>query len=160
MSINELLNIMKTYKIVKDDFGFPIKVEVKKPKSNAQLESPIQKAIADILMLHGFEVVRYNCGNIATHDGKPSYVVANRNLNSGMTAGHPDLVAYKGTHAVRIECKTDTGKVSPSQAKYAANGLLYDNPILVMRSANDAIAFCDRAKTHGIKSAIVDWVKK
>ncbi len=151
---------MKTYKTVLDDHGFPIRVEIKKPKSNSQLESPIQKAIADILMLHGFEVVRYNCGNIATHDGKASYVVANRNLNSGMTAGHPDLIAFKGTHAVRIECKTETGKVSPSQAKYAANGLLYDNPILVMRSKVDAIAFCDRAKTHGIKSAIVDWVKK
>ena len=151
---------MKKYEFVKDDHGFMIKIEVKKPKSNAQLESPIQKAIADILMLHGFEVVRYNCGNIATHDGKPSYVVANRNLNSGMTSGHSDLIAFKDTHAVRIEVKTATGKVSTDQAKYAANGLLYDNPILVMRSKVDAIAFCDRAKTHGIKSAIVDWVKK
>lgn len=151
---------MKTYKIMKDDHGYPIKVEIKKAKSNKQLESPIQKEIADILMLHGFEVIRYNCGNIASHDGKPSYVVANRNLNSGMTAGHPDLIAFKGTHAVRIEVKTDTGKVSANQAKYAANGLLYNNPILVMRSGTDAIMFCDRAKSHGIKSAIVDWIKK
>ena len=150
---------MKKYEWVTGDHGQRIRVEIKKPKTEPS-EADIQKKIADILMLHGFEVVRYNCGNIATHDGKPSYVVANRNLNSGMTAGHPDLVAYKGTHAVRIECKTDTGKVSPSQAKYAANGLLYDNPILVMRSRVDAIMFCDRAKTHGIKSAIVDWVKK
>lgn len=159
MSINELLNTMKKYEFVKDDHGFMIKIEIKKPK-DGKSESEIQAKIAAVFMIHGFECVRYNCGNIVSHDGKASYVVANRNLNSKMTNSHPDLIAFKDTHAVRIEVKSDIGKLSQGQKEYAANGLLYGNPIITMRSANDAIAFCDRAKTHGIKSAIVDWVKK
>lgn len=143
----------------RDEFGYPIKVEIKKPK-DGKSESEIQAKIAAVFIIHGFEVVRYNCGNIASHDGKASYVVANRNINSKMTNSHPDLIAFKDTHAVRIECKSETGKLSQGQKEYAENGLKHGNPILVMRAVNDAIVFCDRAKTHGIKSAIVDWIKK
>ena len=148
---------MKKYEYKTDEHGFPIRVEIKKSKSKVKSEATIQKEIAEVFNRDRWEIVRYNSG---TMQGDGRYVAFNTNLTTGMTAGHPDLIAFKGTHAVRIECKTETGKVSPSQAKYAANGLLYDNPILVMRSKVDAIMFCDRAKTHGIKSAIVDWVKK
>lgn len=61
---------MKKYKIVKDDFGFPIKVEIKKPKPVGGTEQDIQKEIADVLIADGWEVIRHNSGTFKVKIGR------------------------------------------------------------------------------------------
>lgn len=144
---------MKTYKIVKDDFGFPIKVEVKKPKTEPS-EADIQKKIADIFVRDGWEVVRYNSG-VMQGDGR--YVVFCSNVTTGLSSGHPDLIAFKNHKAVRIEVKATGGKLSANQVKYASNGLKYGNPIIVLRSKEEAIRLIEMINYEGLESAVMCW---
>ena len=124
---------MKKFIEVKDDFGFTIKVPVKKAKSKVKPEADIQKEIAKVFIADGWEVIRYNCGNINS-----TFYKAITNVNSGMTKGHPDLIAFKGCECVRIEVKSAIGKLSDDQKKYNTNGLKYGNPIAVLNSVEQA----------------------
>jgi len=144
---------MKTYKIVKDDFGFPIKIEVKKPKTEPS-EADIQKKIADIFVRDGWEVTRYNSGMVQD-DGR--YIAFSRNINSGLTSGHPDLGVEKNLRRVRIEVKKPKGKHSKNQILYAENGLKYGNPIMVMRSPDSAYKFLELLKTVGLETAVYSF---
>lgn len=144
---------MKTYKIVKDDFGFPIKFEVKKPKTEPS-EADIQKKIADIFVRDGWEVTRYNSGMVQD-DGR--YIAFSRNINSGLTSGHPDLGVEKNLRRVRIEVKKPKGKHSKNQILYAENGLKYGNPIMVMRSPDSAYKFLELLKTVGLETAVYSF---
>jgi len=144
---------MKTYKIVKDDFGFPIKIEVKKPKTEPS-EADIQKKIADIFVRDGWEVTRYNSGMVQD-DGR--YIAFSRNINSGLTSGHPELGVEKNLRRVRIEVKKPKGKHSKNQILYAENGLKYGNPIMVMRSPDSAYKFLELLKTVGLETAVYSF---
>lgn len=145
---------MKKYITVKDDHGYNIQVEVKKPKSKVKSEATIQKQIAEVFIRDGWEVVRHNSG---TMQGDGRYVVFNTNLTTGLTSGHPDLVCYKDHKAVRIEVKATGGKLSANQVKYAANGLKYGNPIIVLRSKEEAIRLIQMINFEGLESAVMCW---
>lgn len=142
---------------VKDDFGFPIWVPKPKPKSTTKSESQIQKEIANLLMSEGWEVDRYNCMTKEIEDengGKPRFVSAVRNLNTGMTTGHSDLEAKKNCICLRIECKTEKGKVSPDQKKRAELAIKHGNPIVVLRSKDEAKKLLELMQTANILTAI------
>lgn len=142
-------NTMKTYKTVLDDHGYPIKIEIKKPKTEPS-EADIQKKIADIFVRDGWEVVRFNSGMVQD-DGR--YIAFSRNINSGLTSGIPDLEISKNLRSVRIEVKKPKGKHSKNQILYAQNALKYANPIMVMRSPDDAYRFLGLIKTVGLQTA-------
>lgn len=148
---------MKKYITVKDDHGYNIQVEVKKPKSKVNSEASIQKQIAEVFTRNGFEVIRYNSG---TMQGDGRYVIFNTNLTTGMTSGHSDLIAFKNLQAIRIEVKTGTGKLSANQIKYAENGLKRGNPIVVLRSKEEAVLLINSINTFGLESAVYSWIKK
>lgn len=155
MSINELLNTMKKYEYKKDDHGFLIKVEIKKPKPVGGTEQDIQKEIADVLIADGWEVIRHNSGTFKVMFEKiVRWITANRNYNTGATKGHPDLAAYRNLYALRIEVKTETGITSKEQKQYAENGLKWGNPILIMRSKLDAIELVKLTHEYNIIAAV------
>ena len=145
---------MKKYITVKDDHGYNIQVEVKKPKSKVKSEATIQKEIAEVFIRNGYEVIRYNSG---TMQGDGRYVIFNQNLTTGMTSGHSDLIAFKNHKAVRIEVKASGGKLSANQVKYAANGLKYGNPIILLRSKEEAIRLIQMINYEGLESAVMCW---
>lgn len=147
---------MKKYITVKDDHGYNIQVEVKKPKAKSS-ELSIQKQIAEVFVRNGWEVVRYNSG-VMQGDGR--YVVFCSNVTTGLSSGHPDLICFKNHKAVRIEVKADKGKLSANQVKYATNGLKYGNPIVVLRSKEDAILLINSINTFGLESAVYSWIGK
>ena len=144
---------MKTYKTVLDDHGYPIKIEIKKPKTEPS-EADIQKKIADIFVRDGWEVTRYNSGMVQD-DGR--YIAFSRNINSGLTSGIPDLEISKNLRSVRIEVKKPKGKHSKNQILYAQNGLKYGNPIMVMRSPDSAYKFLEILKTVGLETAVYSF---
>jgi hypothetical protein len=146
---------MKQYKTVLDDFGYPIKIEIKKPKTTTS-EASIQKQIAEIFTKHGWEVIRYNSGSM---QGDGRYIVFNTNLTTGMTSGHPDIICFKGLRAIRIEVKAGNGRLSANQKKYSQNGLKYGNPILLMDSKDDAILLLKNIELFGFESAIYNFKK-
>lgn len=148
---------MKTYEYKTDEHGFRIKVEVKKPKSKVISEAAIQKQIAEVFNRDGWEVCRYNSG---TMQGDGRYVIFNQNLTTGMTSGHSDLIAFKNLQAIRIEVKNGTGKLSANQIKYHENGLKRGNPIVVLRSKEEAITLINSINLHGLESAVFSWCKK
>lgn len=142
----------------RDEFGFPIKIPIKKPKSAKKLEGGkegVQAAIAAVFIADGWEVIRYNSGTFKVMLGKiATWFTANRNLNTGATTGHPDMGVYRNCTGFRIEAKTETGTLSPAQKEYAANALLFGNPIVVLRSEEEAIELRDLIKVKTIQSAI------
>ncbi len=140
---------MKKYEWVTGDHGQLIKIEVKKQKTEPS-EADIQKKIADIFVRDGWEVTRYNSGMVQ-EDGR--YIAFSRNVNSGLTSGHPDLRIEKNLRSVRIEVKKPKGKHSKNQILYAENGLKYGNPIMVMRSPDSAYRFLELLKTVGLQTA-------
>lgn len=151
---------MKKYEIKTDEFGYPIKVEIKtpkKPKSKTISEATIQKQIAEVFTKAGWEAIRHNSG---TMQGDGRYVVFNTNLTTGLSSGHPDLCCYKNLQAIRIEVKNNTGKLSANQVKYHENGLKRGNPIVVLRSKEDAITLINSINLHGLESAVFSWCKK
>lgn len=147
---------MKKYQWITGDHGQPIRIEIKKPKSKTS-EATVQKQIAEVFTRNGWEIIRYNSG---TMQGDGRYVVFNTNLTTGMTSGHPDLVAFKNSKAVRIEVKIQGGKLSENQKKYAANGLKYGNPIVVLHSKEEALELISMINLSGIESAVFSWVNK
>lgn len=148
----------ENYTMQRDEFGFPVKVFNKKPKSAKKLEGGkegTQAAIADAFIADGWEVIRYNSGTFKVMLGKiATWFTANRNLNTKATQGHPDLIASRNCNSVRIEAKTATGRVSPEQKDYAENGLKYGNPIVVLRSKEEALELIELLKVKTIQSAI------
>lgn len=142
---------MKQYKIVKDDHGYPIKVEIKKPKAKNS-EASIQKQIAEVFVKNGWEVIRYNSG-VMQGDGR--YVVFCSNITTGLNSGHPDLICFKNHKAVRIEVKAEGGKLSENQKKYALKGLEYGNPIVILKSKDDAIRLIQMINYEGVESAVM-----
>lgn len=144
---------MKNYIITNDEHGYPIRVAVKKPKAKNS-EASIQKQIAEVFIRDGWEVIRHNSG---TMQGDGRYVVFNTNLTTGLTSGHPDLCCYKNHKAVRIEVKATGGKLSANQVKYASNGLKYGNPIIVLRSKEEAIRLIEMINYEGLESAVMCW---
>lgn len=152
---------MKTYKYAKDDHGFMIKIEVKKPKPAGGTEQDIQKEIADVLIGDGWEVIRHNSGTFkVTFEKTTRWITANRNYNTGATKGHADLVAYRNLYALRIEVKTDSGTAKKEQKEYHINGMKYGNPILVLRSKLDAIELVSLIKEYGIVAAVNSFMTK
>lgn len=149
---------MPEYTMQRDEFGFPIKVPIKKPKSAKKLEGGkegVQSDIADAFIADGWEVVRYNSGTFKVLLGKiATWFTANRNINTGATSGHPDLIASRNCNSVRIEAKTETGRVSPEQKKYAENALKYGNPIVVLRSREEALELIELLKVKTTQTAI------
>lgn len=157
MSINELLNTMKKYKTVLDDHGYPIQVEIKKPKTGLS-ESEIQAQIAKVFIADGYECIRYNSG---THkivdDYGERWFTANRNLNSTLTKGHFDLGISKNNRTIRVEVKTAKGRKSKDQIKYSDNALKYGNITLVMRSKQDAMELVSMIHVAGFDVGIVNF---
>lgn len=142
---------------VKDDHGYPIWVAKPKEKSTTKSESQIQKEIADLLMSEGWEVDRYNCMTKeieGENGGKPRFISAVRNLNTGMTTGHSDLEAKKNCICLRIECKTEKGKLSPDQKKRAELAIKHGNPIVVLRSKDEAKKLLNLMQTATTRAAI------
>jgi len=144
---------MKKYEYVKDDHGFMIKVEIKKPKTEPS-EADIQKKIADIFVRDGWEVTRYNSGMVQDNG---RYIAFSRNVNSGLTSGIPDLEISKNLQSVRIEVKKPKGKHSKNQILYAELGKKYGNPIAVMRDSSDAIRFLELVKSVGLITAVYSF---
>jgi len=144
---------LKKYITVKDDHGFPIQIPVKKTKAEPS-EADIQKKIADIFVRNGWEVTRYNSG-VVQDDGR--YIAFSRNVNSGLTSGHPDLSISKNLQTVRIEIKKPKGKHSKNQIAYAEHGKKYGNPIAVMRDVSDATRFLELIKSVGLITAVYSF---
>lgn len=146
---------MKKYEWKTGDHGQPIRVEIKKPKAKNS-EASIQKQIAEVFVKNGWEVIRYNSG-VMQGDGR--YVVFCSNITTGLNSGHPDLVCFKNHKAVRIEVKAEGGKLSENQKKYALKGLEYGNPIIVMRSKDDAIRLINTINIFGFETAIHNFIE-
>lgn len=151
---------MKKYITVKDDHGYPIQIEVKKPKTGLS-ESEIQAQIANVFIADGYEVIRYNSG---THKIVDNYgerwFTANRNLNSTLTKGHYDLGISKNNRTIRVEVKTAKGSKSKDQIKYSENALKYGNITLVMRSKQDAVELISAINNLGFDYALNNYCKK
>lgn len=144
---------MKKYQWTTGDHGQPIRIEIKKPKTEPS-EADIQKKIADIFVRDGWEVTRYNSGMVQD-DGR--YIAFSRNVNSGLTSGIPDLEISKNLQSVRIEVKKPKGKHSKNQILYAELGKKYGNPIAVMRDSSDAIRFLELVKSVGLITAVYSF---
>jgi Holliday junction resolvase len=144
------------FTIQRDEFGFPIKVKTPKPKPKTKPEADVQMEIAKAFVADGWEVIRYNSGSMTLTGGggATTYFKPNRNQNSGLTKGHPDIVAFKNCTCVRIEVKSEVGRLSPDQKKYAENALKYGNPIVVLRSKTEALELIELLKVKTIQSAI------
>lgn len=146
---------MPEYTMQRDEFGFPIKVKTPKAKPKTKPEADVQKEIAKTFVADGWEVIRYNSGSMALSGGGAStYFRANTNQNSGLSSGHPDLVAFRNCTCIRIEVKSAVGRLSPDQKRYAEIGLKYGNPIVVLRSKEEASELIDLLKTRTIQAAI------
>lgn len=105
----------------------------KKKKRNNE-EQQIQDAIAKHLLKDGWIVVRLNSGFIAT--GRTpfrSYLL----YGLGISAGMPDLLAFKENRTRFLEVKTAKGRLSQSQKKvkeyFAKHNLEYE----VVRGVED-----------------------
>jgi len=146
---------LKNYIITNDEHGYPIKVAVKKPKAKNS-EASIQKQIAEVFVRNGWEVVRYNSG-VMQGDGR--YVVFCSNITTGLNSGHPDLICFKDLKAVRIEVKAEGGKLSANQIKYALSGVKYGNPVIVLRSKDDAIRFIGIMEQYGLEMAVHNFYR-
>lgn len=144
---------MKKYQWITGDHGQPIRIEIKKPKTEPS-EAEIQKKIADIFVRDGWEVTRYNSGMVQDNG---RYIAFSRNVNSGLTSGIPDLEISKNLQSVRIEVKKPKGKHSKNQILYAELGKKYGNPIAVMRDSSDAIRFLELVKSVGLITAVYSF---
>lgn len=144
---------MKKYQWITGDHGQPIRIEIKKPKTEPS-EADIQKKIADIFVRDGWEVTRYNSGMVQDNG---RYIAFSRNVNSGLTSGIPDMEISKNLQSVRIEVKKPKGKHSKNQILYAELGKKYGNPIAVMRDSSDAIRFLELVKSVGLITAVYSF---
>lgn len=122
---------------------------VKQPKKNKKPEKDEQNAVAKLFVADGWEVIQYNSGRFEMIHG--GWFTANRNYNSGDTAGHPDLRATKGGISVAIECKKPKGGiVSPAQINYRENSSKYGNMTIICRTKEAAREFINY--THNLDS--------
>lgn len=92
----------------------------KPAKRKAKPEVKIQENIISFLRSQGWLVVRVNSSVVAPDAGSTrrmaSYVA--HSAFGKHTAGHPDLVAYRGAQALFFEVKTDKGRMSERQEKF------------------------------------------
>ena len=85
-------------------------------RTNRKPEAAIQNAVLRLLRLRGWLAIRYNSGGFRVGDTGyfRGYIIAG--LNS--SAGHPDVVGFKGDRAVFIECKAPGGVLSKNQIRF------------------------------------------
>jgi len=81
----------------------------------AESESDIQKRIAQILILKGYLVIRFNSG--AARVGT-RYIRFYQIMNNNHDAGLPDLAAMKNGGILFIEVKSQGGRVRSSQKSF------------------------------------------
>lgn len=128
---------------------------VKPPKKNKKIEADIQKQIAKVFELAGFEVVRYNSGKFQIGN---MWFNCYYNYNSGMNKGRPDLEIKKNNISISIEVKKPEGKLSDDQKTYIENSKKYRNITLVMKSKTDAqmlVKYC--SDNDSIISGVQRW---
>jgi len=92
----------------------------KPAKRKARPEAKIQDQIISFLRAQGWLVIRVNSSLVAPEAGATrrmaSYVA--HSVFGKHTAGHPDLVAYRGAKALFFEVKTEKGRMSERQEKF------------------------------------------
>jgi hypothetical protein len=98
-------------------------------------EKAIQAAIIRHLSMAGFLVVRVNSAAFKNDNG--FYVRGYSVAGLSVSAGHPDLVAYKGTEALFIEVKKPKGQLSESQEKFHEYAKTKGVAVYVVRSIED-----------------------
>lgn len=134
-------------------------LEPAKKKKRKQPETKISSAIREYGRLMGYVVLRLNTvGRFIDRRYVPSYVVygmptAEREdgtIGTNDTEGGCDLFFFKGDgvrcEAFLFEVKTKTGKLEPSQKRFATFCGLYGVPVNVVRSVEDVIEVIDDAR--------------
>ena len=117
-----------------------------KAAKKAASESTIQRQVMQALMAAGCMVVRVN-SSVSRTDGDRflrAYLIG----NTGSSAGHADLVAYRDRLAVFVEVKTATGRQSETQTRFADLCQRHRMPYLVVRSAQEAVEGVEALLTH------------
>ena len=104
--------------------------------STIMLEQDIQKAIMDVLRLHGFKVIKFN--NVGVYKKKTdSYIPTHQKGVSDLLCCAPD------GHFVAIEVKRPGNKPTANQEQFLEEVREKNGIALVMTSVDDAIAFVE-----------------
>jgi hypothetical protein len=117
-------------------------------------ESDIQRDVSNLCAKYGYLVVRVNSfagetGEDATDSrfvggsgkigGGKRYMRSYHIANLNASAGHSDLVVYKGGNAWFLEIKRPGGKLSAAQQRFADACGRYGMPYHVVTSTEDAL---------------------
>ena len=97
-------------------------------------EKDVLKGCMQYLKLNGYVFIRNNSGAVIS-----AYKGKNRMIRYG-DKGSPDLIIL-GRHGefIAVECKSDTGKLSPEQEDYRKRVLNSGGIYIVARSVDDLI---------------------
>jgi len=101
-------------------------------------ESTIQAAVIARLTLRGWAVVRMNSSTLAlNYKGKTRYLNAYTIIDTGKSAGFPDLLAMKDGKFITVETKTENGELSESQIEFEQYAKRKGIPFFVVRSGEE-----------------------
>lgn len=127
---------------------------IKPPKKNKKIEADIQKQIAKVFELAGWETVRYNSGKFQLGN---MWFNCYYNYNSGTSKGRPDLEIKRNNISISIEVKKPGGKLSKDQETYIKNSEKYGNITLVMDSVSKAKEFITYVHNLDSVKEAVQW---
>ena len=117
-----------------------------KAAKKATSEATIQRQVMQACMAAGWMVVRVNSSVSRTEGDR--YLRAYLIGNTGASAGHADLVAYRDRYAVFLEVKTTTGRQSESQKRFAELCERHSMPYFIVRSPQEAVKVLEAVLTY------------
>lgn len=110
------------------------------------LEHDIQNAIARILMLKGYLVIRYNSGAVVD-EGK-RFVKFYTIMNNKESKGHPDLMFMRNGKSWFVEVKRPKEKLRPSQEKFCEIAKFYGMTVIVATSWEQVHDYVNNLETN------------
>jgi hypothetical protein len=115
---------------------------IRKNQLPALPEKIIQSQVQRMLLLHGFQVLRFNSGAMKMGTRYVKFYEWKKTISSvPVSSGVPDLYVQKrtdkGSCAFWIEVKTEKGVVSEAQKRWAEHSAL---PVFLVRRLEDVPA--------------------
>lgn len=112
--------------------------KLKKRQIFKQKEKDVQKAIADMLMMAGWLVIRINSGGWHSDN---RFLETYKILNTNNSSGFPDLIAMKGNRFLLIECKSTDGKLRKTQKEFIDLAEYHNVSVIVANNVGDVVNY-------------------
>jgi hypothetical protein len=129
---------------------------VRKPKKNKTEEHTLQENCMKYLNLKGWIPVRFNTTTMMSATGIPykSYLI----YGLGMSSGLNDIIAYKGDFHIKLEIKTEKGKLTENQMKVQNYFCVKGTNYYIVRSLKELQDIVDQyeIKIHLYKQALLN----